>query len=565
MQLPTEPTILPQARRYTRRFDADRTKTFTQGDEIAIQIPPINHTYLTKDVRLHFDFSLTYNEMSTSEFAFIKDAYQTSITNPTTTQQGSLHAANDDFTILTSMTDPRNAVMKPYPCFDIQGPSCLFSSLRVYDYLGTTLLEGNDNYDLLTGMLVDFATDNEDDRRIEYSFPDGIVRSPGVPILSDGTSFKEFQNKPLNYNSTSGKLDSRTIACHCSIPLTSFLGTLSQKFVPLHNGFTLRFRVNTWSNAIKIDTTWKYNALRFNFGVSSAAAGSDYSAPYFVTNTATPSIVSASITNAYLATQVLEISPEFDQKFINTVLHTRMFIYQRDNWIATKEGSKTITKRLANNVKSLTRLYIGQRYDNSLSSRSSFRIKNGLTYAALLYNKAVVRDVQNDEEALTSLKAAMENAFDPTITWNDFVTDYPAIGFQGVIFPPQVYYPGHSSTYALLPKGYLPSWDLTTKARFQNSGTGTAPLYIIVDHAIPDSLKGEHHETQKQGKYLIVFDCRIPGATPLAVTGIDTTETVVEYKLVSSATTAVQTAIDVFTEHDAFIHVNPGQNTSVSF
>jgi hypothetical protein len=71
--------------------------------------------------------------------------------------------------------------------------------------------------------------------------------------------------------------------------------------------------------------------------------------------------------------------------------------------------------------------------------------------------------------------------------------------------------------------------------------------------------------TLNQGRYLLAFDTRIPGATQNAVAGIDSSKNVLEYEIIPDDDVCWKVNIDVFVEHDAFIHVDPGKSTSVTF
>ena len=68
--LPNKPTLIPQARRYTRILKSSHSRIFREGDEIDIDIPPIKNTYLSKDSQLYFTTGVDF-------IAASKEAYET--------------------------------------------------------------------------------------------------------------------------------------------------------------------------------------------------------------------------------------------------------------------------------------------------------------------------------------------------------------------------------------------------------------------------------------------------------------------------------------------------------
>lgn len=172
MELPREPTALPQARRYNRKFHAQQGKAFLQQEKVTIQIPRINHTYLTKDVKLHFDFDLSYLEASSNTWENVASDLIGSFPTPATNIDGLNHVTNffsrdNDGVLITDNYRPINSYSKPIPTFDINGPYGLISRIQVYDYLGTTLLEDIPSHEVLTAQFADvwFTEENVDIHR----------------------------------------------------------------------------------------------------------------------------------------------------------------------------------------------------------------------------------------------------------------------------------------------------------------------------------------------------------------------------------------------------------------
>lgn len=173
MELPREPTALPQARRYNRKFDAQQGKAFAQQDKITIQIPRINHTYLTKDVKLHFDFDMSYLEASSSTWEKVAndlisqtDTWQ-NVTVPMVEHACNFFCRDHNGILLSDPARPINGFTRPVPSFDINGPYGLISRIQVFDYLGNTLLEDIPSHEVLTAQFADvwFKKENVDIQR----------------------------------------------------------------------------------------------------------------------------------------------------------------------------------------------------------------------------------------------------------------------------------------------------------------------------------------------------------------------------------------------------------------
>lgn len=568
MNLPVEPTTMPQVRKYSRTFNADRTKIYREGDQIKIQIPPIANTYLTKNSKIYFDFDLSYNMYTEQNVIDVTNHFNSEAADVAflfgkvfNTKLASVEATN--------YSQLGTFLTKPFPTFDINGAYGLFDRIQVHDYLGTTLLEDIENHDLLTAILTDFDFQNEDFEvyrpvltNSDVSEFNSFVKKPNCALPFNGADeFRSFMWEPmqvrilantLNYPGDILLVDN--IDTKVNIPtykacinLYSFLGKLSNKFVPLHNGFTITLHVNqinipiSFCNSIPTQSIGGIRHIVFPDGV--------------YIHKIEPSIISHSISNVYYKCDLLELSHELDSK-VDKLLHTVSYKYNLNN-ISYKE---TYTNRLLPSVKSLRKTYISQRssnarYFNNTSRKLSYRINNGLYKSSFLFNKSTVCENNGSLEHYESIKNAfgktMNNYYDMSDMKDNWSVD--------------------DSSQQSLP---LLNKNLIDNIRNQ--------YYLFYHTLYPDDITSEEQvifykalenipETSNRpgngGKFLVVFDTMIPGSMPEAIAGMDTSSNVVEYKLNYNKDDFrfFIIAVDVFMEYDAVIHVDPGKSTSVSF
>ena len=673
MELPREPTALPDARRYNRKFHAQQGKAFVQNDKITIQIPRINHTYLTKDVKLHFDFDLSYLEASSEDWKYISEDLINN-TFPTDDTSTLLHITNyfNRKSLgggqQTFPNDPVNVYKKPIPTFDINGPYGLISRIQVYDYLGTTLLEDIPSHDVLTAQFADVWFDQEnidinrprlivhgenDVRKQPCSnlFPPLYNRDDAPIALSTFEEIEDSNFRVAGYNIVPSPITVPTL--HCELDLFSFLGRFSDKFVPLHNGFQIVLTLSNFTDAISFNTPFGdnkvyyrkhnqfvyldagsvassliidenndtlsfttmldvnspfkyikiphntydqdqlatqlnnllkpfikvqkkvlgpinyfyfYSTADFTFLESSSTIlttigllnGNDYKSEkdnsFTSSHQLSSSITTAKISNVYLDTDLLEITPDLDQQ-VDKMVYAQGWKYQKDFFpysdFATSsvhDGTRApFIKRIIPDLKSITKVFVGQRpttYPQALGRQKlGFRIRNYVDMAKLLFNKTEVCSIESVEEAYTKFKSCLGKGLDDYLTMQDFDTqeedETGTNGNQVVITPPS------------FPSSYVSNMDFT-----DISPTGWWPGSPMLSTNL---------STKNQGRFLLAFDTRIPGATSNSIAGIDTTKALLEYEIRSNSDVCHKVNIDVFVEHDSFIFVDPGKSTSVSF
>lgn len=578
MELPRLPTELPQARRYTRAFHGEQGKKFKSQDTITINIPPISNTYMSKDTKLHFDFDMIYNEASTKTLTDIFKQISTITTSGTNTvSDGKAIAAWNFFGVDEDRHDlgdrPINAYTKPTPTFDINGPYGLIHRIQVFDYLGNTLLEDIQQHDLLTAQFADFwfKDDNmEIDRpRVvdfyEKTSEDTVVRkwpcSRLLPSTYGGQNEKiavsefdivdELDGDKIDYGSPFKGIVPADVGTSqsYSLDLFSFLGKFSDKFVPLHNGYKVVFTLNDFSVPIVFNTPLGGCNVTYR----------DFTG---VTHTTTmdPSIKAAYISNVYIRTDLLEISPELDSK-VDKMIFSTAWKYQKDFFpyidfskgMGLHNGNRPpFSKRITPDLKSINKIFIGQRYSHPFRGKQNlgFRMRNYLDRTRLLFNKSEVCKMTDTMEFYAATEQSMEKRFDDYLDINDFVVDsFSSTGTNGQQLVPVSY------EKRKLISEYLAKTANYDTAKWWPSATNTSPWSDL-----PSPLS-----TQFQGRFLVSFDTKIPGASESSVAGIDSSKNVLEYEIESDSSVCEKVDIDVFIEHDAFIYVDPGKSTSVSF
>jgi len=599
MKLPQEPTKLPQARRYMRRFEVERGKIYRSKDIAQIQIPPIDKTYLTKNTKLHFLFTAQYYEISKERAQQLSNRLygpgtndSTQITTKSDTVANFFGYANNtvgDNIYETKMYSALNSITKALPSLDINGAYGLISRIQVYDYLGTTLLEDIQGHDVLTSILTDFKLidDPVSIHRPEivdvnqYSGLECIRKAPCSLMDQDVDSYDQVNNKAawpysisiqkntLNIAPTIVSVEPSYVTYQANIDMISFLGVLSNKFVPLHNGFTIKLHFNDFTNAFALNT-------KIGSGIGYITDSVTEYGPVVAFNRWTgtttqeltlfpvdPSLIDATITNVYMQSDLLELTSELDSQ-VEKVVQSKGYRYQLDFFPQSNvDGVRTkYTRRILPELQSVTRTIIGQRPVPITPARRLYqeclgwRFKNYVDKSTLLYNKAIVSEFNGDMEAYNGCVNGMGKKFDSYINYDDFVTnEYLFGGTQGqqfeVLTQNAVSY--IASEIDAIPNSSVTKVDYQWFNRNMLAGMDSNP-YLKT-----------HATSFNQGKYLLVHDLRLPEIPDNSIGGINTIKQVLEYELESNATTCQNAYIDVFCEHDAFIHVDPGKATAVSF
>lgn len=234
--------------------------------------------------------------------------------------------------------------------FDLAGAMGLFKTIEVYDYLGSTLLEKIDNVPELWTLLLQMRNDLLDTNT-------GGSISTAIDGAAAFASFVQAEGCTFYKAST----PTTSTSFEFCIPLFCFLGTLSNKYVPLHNGYTIQLTMNT-------------NNLAFN---SSTALSS-----------------SPEVSNMYLYAQVLELGPDAESMVLGSLSNDPFVIPSntyRHYSSALKAGVYNQSIPLNLNVASLNTILLIQRpsnYANANTNSLSTRTRNYLQTATLRYGSS---------------------------------------------------------------------------------------------------------------------------------------------------------------------------------
>lgn len=548
MDIPRPITVVPQSRRYTRRFMSDQAKTFYEGDTVYIQIPPIDRGYLTKNQKLHFTVDLEFLAMSQQKYATMLWDMVNENKCITFLQGGNVNLTQPESDWLNAVVQkmgihsPLNAYFNVVPAMDINGPYGFIESIQVRDFLGGTVLEDIPNHHLLTAQFADiwFKHENLYPYRPRCTDPTTNLVRKASSISLDGPSFPFDIDDPLpaTINVTTAGITVTPITDKLSmefnIDLYSMLHKLSSAFVPLHNGFTLAFKLR---NNITFETVLPNKNIVYKRNISLT-----YPCGFV---TADPSITSFSVSSIYLQTEILELSPELDQQ-VDKIIHYQGWKYQQ-NYLPALTGKRALyTQRLYPELKSVNRVYIGQR--KQLTDYPSIRVRNNVVEAELQYNKAVV----NSCHSLSEFEAAWSREKpDEYLSTADFSANLDYTGPR-LFFSPYLLVSGQTvmTAVGVYPGSAGINASLTT-ARLEPGGY----------------LNWDYNDTglNLQGRFLIIFDCKIPSTSEEVVAGVDTTRNALEYQITFGTATNQNVALDCFILHDAVVTVVPGKHTDVSF
>lgn len=300
----TAPATIPQARTYMFKRQSDlQTYDLQRGNRIRINIPRLQRTYLSKNSYLRFRVNLDI-EKTTGGIAF-----------------------------------------------DRCGAYGLFDRLEVYDYLGGTLIEQVQNIPALMILLNDINTGVSDlnglNEGTEGVSGSGVyIRASTVDDVPDHrielatAQTGQYVFAKENDDITSSMFATKEFAIH----LPSFLDLFSDKYVPLHNGFSVDLYLNSKEQAfVSRESSLKASEV---------------------------TITEAWISNVELCCQVTELGDYAEKLMLSTsdpwVIHSRFYRYFSDIITAKCEDGKS---NLTN--------------DSIAVSQSSFRLDLNLNVVSL--------------------------------------------------------------------------------------------------------------------------------------------------------------------------------------
>lgn len=314
------PPTMPQARSYLfKQQSQNATYTTGTGASIQINFPRLQRSYLTKDSYLKFRVKIS--------------------TAAAIAATGSL-------------------------ALDTPGAFGFFDKIEIYDYLGSTLLESTSGIGQLMGTLLDISA-NPTEMGAHYNITCGTDGSSfwADPTQSayHTTAATTKTGKFCNNGPASGQQilagGEQTATVEFAIPIFSFLGTLSNKFVPLHNGFTMVLYFNPKEYALGNNTC-------STDGAATIAAGASV-------------LNEHEFSQIYICAQILELGPQAESMLMNSAAGKPLVIPSKSfrNFNTTiAQNSGTFKLDLNLNVASLTNILWIMR-DIALTTSSATRYK----------------------------------------------------------------------------------------------------------------------------------------------------------------------------------------------
>lgn len=590
--LPQQPIVVPQSRRFTRVFRADSSKQQKENDVVTIQIPPMKHTYLTKDVHVHFSTNLSYYQASHDayqdicnflyQYGYQYGWYSTESPEDEPIPPGfvaGIQHVKDFFDAPGSISMGyffgSNELKKCLPTLGTCGPYGFFSDVEVYDYLGNTLLETIKAHDLWGSVMSDFKSfdDSLESVRPLITTPSrmGIpyeTRYPAINYLDTSNNQWAFEEEMGNPPSVQIQIPPNNGAVpgwdwvvipkfNCeprdwTIDILTFLGKGSEKFAPLHNGFTVKFTVNRPNIPIVLANGLGQDSVYLDVGLPLVNQ--------FFPLDAT--IDSFSVDNMYIRADCLEITPELDSQ-VDKVVHCTMQDYiqltSRSTEFEVPFQKRSLKQLIAferlvetlgsKNIPDFASYGMFRRYPDDSHEKLGFRVNNYVESSIVKYNGAKVVEYRNSNEVL---KAWIE------YLGADFYNCYRDINFNATIGILQNLNDGTRGLQAL----FYPRSEM--ESRFLRSGPTGLPFWsndILTQQIVANiGLTG-------MGKFALVYDLQLPGYSTKNICGIDTSRATLTMHLQRNKTQfePTYTNTDLFGFYDAFVHVDPGKSTSTSF
>lgn len=524
------PATMPQSRSYMFKQQA-ALSGYDPKDTIQINLPRLQRSYLTKDSYLEFEVTYTWT--------------------PT-----------DASTVLS---------------LDTPGAFGLIDRIEVYDYLGSTQLESTAGFGQLVALLQDTCVSNDEysthwestaggqstqivedwERRTSGDVNSKFYKrlNPGSGELIDAGSFA----LPTANTTVPSASTQRTIRRRYHIPLFSFLGLLSPKYAPLHNGYTIMITLQSAENAL-------------------AAAGAKLAS---TTWTLEAGAATYKVNNARMVCQILELGPIAESMLLSTTGASPMIVTTKAyrNYVSNvNEKSSSFRLDLNINVASLTNvLWImrpGWALNNLRFNSLSRRQRNFLESWYFQYGSSILPQTQG----ITAFKPTSNDPKD---------VDFGNETMIELLKARHMYnQPTHNHLFNKWNWGY-DNWVRfreIVKARHKDTASSSIPSFkdIFFQMQSPQTY-------YDPGKFACGLDLElVSGRTNEIICGMNTngmnTSIFATFNATAAAATPTATVttgsaytnagdgvwvencrVDAWCEYDAFINISPGIATTVSF
>lgn len=549
--LPTElrmsaPPAIPQARSYLFKQRSEYTDyDMGKGTKIRINIPRLQRTYLSKDSYLRFRLNLDV--------------------------QGPSEAT----TIAGALT------------LDRAGAYSLFDRMEVYDYMGGTLIEQVNNIPTLVCMINDGFTSME-------AFNSKLQATQGFEgsfcaVNSNLDRYEDMELRTANSGAVllpqdwtagafSGNIKTFT-TYEFAIPLLSFLGNFSNKFVPLHNGFSIDLYLNNVNQAFVCygasQTTVDHPTFIPTNPPKAPTTAGDYD------SIGQCKILNAGISNMEFCAQVMELGNDAENLVLASngsgplVIASTFYRYFTDLVKGYGEADQTssIGMDLNLNVVSLRNIRFGMRpakWQNNLAFPAyGHRLRNYMENFSFRYGSSFLPELAGVSSRSSTVPISkygneyFEGSSD-TYKQQGFTQSYAELMKTG----PK----GHWFETSAVTNSSIDLYEYMTDlllgpAALTDPTTGSVRYYKKTDfesnNCVPPLLKFSQHMC---GKFMAGLDLRL--STKEVVSGIDTNGLLVRLNAKfdeDNLINMVNAVLDVYAEHDAFVQIIPGVATTVTF
>jgi len=512
------PSTIPQARTYAfEQRSTESSYSVQAGQQIQIDLPRLQRSYLQKTTSLR----MTLEVQLTQAFLPSTDAL----------------------------------------VLDTPGGYSLIDTIEVYDYMGSTLLERIDGVGQLVATLLDTPT-----KRLNYHNDSAMGTVSNISMYEspflfgvgqyDYTILREGPISGAQLSSATS--NAKTYRIELELPLLSFLGELSEKLAPLHNGYTLMLTLNSAATALGLTRVTNLS-----------------------TNIST-SFFDANVLDVSVLCDILELGPTAESLVLSSigdgplVLHTKSFRHYSKESNGASEGSDvTFTWPInfnASSVSSILWFMRPQFTTNNIRLRTlSHKIKNNLLSWRFLYGSSSLPDSSgircssNDKAAFynsSSTEAYVNYLKARRVLSSDIITRkaYNLNAFDASTVIATVN--SATSLYSLTPNNFSQFTDTTTLlAGYRIAPTGRFALGLsteLVSGNVVSGLNTNGMATSIEARF-------VPPSSSLFKSPRTTDIEKLDYELQQGATSIVPFIADIYMEYDAFISILPHISTNVSF
>lgn len=546
------PPKMPQARSYLFRQQSTLATTAPTGT-ITINIPRLQRSYLRKDSYLRFRLNGLFTPVDND---------------------------NSSDTL----------------CLDTAGAYGLFDRIEVFDYLGSTVLESISGIPQLSALLLDLGLREYIDKNNGTALAglDFDYAYNGVPAFTPGTAANAVTASATGYLQNGGNVyppssgialcttpvgttTSTLFSREFAISLPSFLGLLSDKMVPLHNGFTIVLTLANSSSPFFVSQSGFDGKV-----VLSAADGGNptLTRPAAGDIKYTEPTVTWELADIYMNCQILELGPVAESMIMSSsqgsplVVHTKSFrnyvgTITGSSWSSgslTRTGQSEFVLNMNLNVASLTNILWIMRASSQLESllyaSIGNRTRNFLQRWQFQYGSTCLPQSNGIQTMASYVPSSVQNVTPGTTV--SLADKYLMMGMGGT----EGYQELMKARPVYLPANRIPepcfNWDMKWNYNLDAATNPTFDGVFNLNGYLPTSKNAIN-----LGRFAAGLNLQLAnGKEGQIISGLNTNgmNTSIRGTFHPSYTDYMDTVrVDAWAEYDAFVNISPGIATTVSF